>query len=115
MIIVLGEMLRIGTLVVIAGALVYKYWRTGDRGFLWLGLPVVVLPALPIGLGMRWAVDRLQSGEGVGFFPFTLVERGQMSIGSLLSLVGSCVHTVYTVLILIGILLLYSGRKGEVG
>jgi hypothetical protein len=63
-------------------ALVQKYRWTRDQGFRWLTLPLVVMPLLSFPL--RHWVDRLASGRGVGFFPFTLVERGEMSIGSLI-------------------------------
>jgi hypothetical protein len=95
-------------LAIVAG-LVQKYRRTNDQGFLWLGLPLVVMPLavmpllrFPLG---HW-LDRLASGRGVGFFPFTLVERGEMTIGSLVALFGSVQHLVSLGFFLIAILML---------
>ncbi len=69
--------------IAIIVALVYKYRRTGDRGFLWLGIPLVIGPLLviPLDYWLRDAVDRLAAGGRVGVFPFTLVEQGKMTMG----------------------------------
>jgi hypothetical protein len=77
-------------------ALVRKYWLTRDVGFVWLGVAVVIWPLVSqvLRYGGRVFVDRLGKGEPVGFYPFSLVERGQMSLGDLviwLSLFGQLI------------------------
>jgi hypothetical protein len=65
--------------------LVIKYLRTRDVGFVWLGVAVVIWPVVSslLNRGERLGIDRVISGRSVGFFPFTLVERGQTSVGNL--------------------------------
>ncbi len=96
----------------IAVALVVKYRRTGDTGFLWLGLALVVWPLLgfleaPL---VRVMVDRTLAGEPV-VFPFSLVAAGRMSIGSLVASLGYSSRLVRSSLVLLGILHLYRGRS----
>ena len=95
----------------IVAALVQKYRVTRDQGFFWLGLPLVMVPLLSFPL--RHWMDRLASGRRVGFFPFTLVERGEMSIGSLVALLGSVQHLVSLALFLLAILMLYRSKQSH--
>ena len=96
----------------VAALLVWKYRRTGDAGFLWLGLPLVVLPliALPLALWLQTGVDRLMLGEQVSIFPFTLVEEGRMTMGGLLTRLNLLEHVVWGVLSLVAVLA-FSGRR----
>ena len=82
--------------VAVAVLLVPKYRGTGDAGLLWLGLPLVVLPlvALPLALWLQAGVDRLLLGQHVNAFPFTLVEQGRLTMGSLLTLLNLVQHVV---------------------
>lgn len=88
--------------------LVWKYGRTGDAGFLWLGLPLVVLPlvAVPLALWLQAGVDKLLLGKQVSLFPFTLVEQGRLTMGSLLTLLNLVQHVVWGLLSLIAVLAL---------
>lgn len=97
----------------VAVLLVWKYRRTRDAGFLWLGLPLVLLPlvALPLALWLQAGVDRLVLGEQVNAFPFTLVEQGRLTMGSLLTLLNLMEHVVWGVLSLGAILALKGSRK----
>jgi hypothetical protein len=95
----------------IMAALIQKYRLTRDQGFLWLGLPLVVMPLLSFPL--RHWIDRLVGGRGVGFFPYTLVERGEMSIGNLVALLGKVQHWVTLGLFLIAILMLYKAKPSH--
>jgi len=95
----------------IMAALIQKYRLTRDQGFLWLGLPLVVMPLLSFPL--RHSIDRLASGRGVGFFPYTFVERGEMSIGSLVALLGHVQHWVTLGLFFIAILMLCKAKPSQ--
>lgn len=67
-----------------ATVLVRQYLRVRDVSFLWLGVAVVVWPLLSVllGVGQQIVTNRLTRGEAV-FFPFTLVQRGRLSLGGL--------------------------------
>ena len=101
----------------VAVLLACKYRRSGDVGFLWLGLPLVLLPlvALPLALWLQAGVDRLVLGQQVSTFPFTLVEQGRLTMGSLLTLLNLMEHVVWGVLALIAILALNGSRKAPGG
>lgn len=83
----------------IAVVLIRKYLRTHDVGLIWLGIAVVVWPLVSrlLDLGLRPLIDRLARHESVGFYPFSLVASGQLTLGGLLvdlelfsELVGVC-------------------------
>jgi hypothetical protein len=99
----------------IVAALFQKYRSTKDRGFIWLGVPLVISPLLGVPLThlLKLAIDRLSSGGHVGFYPFTLVERGEMTLGSLLALLSSVQHAIWLGLILIAILMLHRSTRSE--
>jgi len=87
----------------IAVVLVRKYLRTRDVGFVWLGIAVFIWPLVSglLEYGERLLIDRLVRGHPVGFYPFTLVEHGQMSAGVLINslnltqrLIGACLLLV---------------------
>ena len=101
--------------VAIIVALIHKYRRTGDRGFLWLGVPLVILPILgvPLDHWLHLAIDRLASGGRIGFFPFTLVEQGTMSLGSLVFLLTAVRQLVGAGLILVAILMLHRAKPSK--
>ena len=104
-----------GLYIAIIVALVHKYRRTGDRGFLWLGLPLVIGPLLgfPLDHWLRFAIDRLAGGGRVGLFPFTLVEQGTMTLGGLVSVLTLLRHLVWSGLMLVAILMLHKTKAGE--
>lgn len=97
-----------------AALLVCKYRRTGDIGFLWLGLPLAVLPlvALPLALWLQIGVDRLLLGEQVSDFPFSLVRQGRLTMGGLLTLLNLLEHLVWGILSLVAILALRPRWRG---
>jgi len=87
----------------IALILMRTYLRTRDAAFIWLGGAVVIWPFVSNALnaGERVLVDRTLRHEWVAFYPFTLVERGEVTMGSLISslailqqLVGVCLLLV---------------------
>jgi len=99
----------------VAVLLVWKYRRTRDAGFLWLGLPLVLLPimALPLALWLQVGVDRLVLGQQVSAFPFTLVEQGCLTMGGFLTLLNLVEHMVWGVLALVAVLALNGSRKAS--
>jgi len=73
--------------VAIAAILVRQYVRTRDAAFIWLGVAVIVWPGVSRLLedGQKVFIDHLINHQSVGFYPFTLVASGQMTIGSLMT------------------------------
>lgn len=69
----------------IAVILIQKYRRTHDAGLVWLGIAVVAWPLVSnlFGHGERAAIDWFIKRQPVGFYPFTLVERGVTTLGGL--------------------------------
>ena len=65
----------------LAVVLVRKYLRFREVGFIWLGVAVGVWPLASrlLEQGEKVLIDRLVRGELVGFYPFSLVERGQIT------------------------------------
>ncbi|MDZ4199532.1 MAG: hypothetical protein U1E27_09635 [Kiritimatiellia bacterium] len=100
----------------VAALLVWKYRATKDAGFLWLGLPLVLLPlmALPMALWLQAGVDRLALGQQVNAFPFTLIEQGRLTMGGLLTLLNLLQHVVWGVLSLVAIRVLRPHRARNV-
>ena len=101
--------------VAVAVLLVWKYRRTGDSGFLLLGLPLVLLPlvALPLAFWLQDGVDRLALGGQVSVFPFTLVEQRRLTLGGLITLLNLVEHVVWGVLSLVAILALRPRRAKD--
>jgi len=99
----------------VAMILLWKYRGTRDAGLLWLGLPLVLLPlvALPLAFWLQAGVDRLLLGQQVNVFPFTLVERGRLTMGGFLTLLNLVEHVVWGVLALIAVLALRPHRAKE--
>jgi hypothetical protein len=93
----------------IAIVLVRKYLRSRDVGFAWLCAAVVGWPLLSplLELGQRALMDRLRRGESV-FFPFSLVERGQLTAGDLIMFLG--ISRQFAGLLLLFIAVVYLGR-----
>lgn len=84
----------------IAVLLVRKYLLTRDVGFIWLGAAVLVWPVvshLLLDPLKSVLIDRLIHGQAIRIYPFTLVEHGEITIGSFVAsidwaqqLVGIC-------------------------
>jgi hypothetical protein len=94
--------------VVIAVVLVREYLHTRDVGFVWLGGAVVIWPLVSRLLrhGEDVLIDRLVRGRVVGFYRFTLVERGQMSIGGLMASLNLLEQVIGVALLLVAVLYL---------
>jgi hypothetical protein len=89
----------------LAVALIRKYVRTRDAGFIWLGMAVVIWP-LVARYGGRVLVDRLVNKQPIGFYPFTLVEQGQTSVGSFVYSLGLLEQLIGVGLLLVAVLYL---------
>ena len=101
-----------GLFVAVTVVLVCKYRESRQSGFLWLAVPLVLLPflSLPIAHWIKVAVDRLSAGEPNAMFPFSLVESGHMTLGSLLSFWNGASHIVWSGFVLAGIQMLGKRR-----
>ena len=103
----------------LAIAFLYKYRQTRDPGLLWLGVPLVVLPAvgmifgIPISHWMGSMVDKLSSGQPIGSFPFSLVESGRITLGTLIETINATKHLFWTALVFVGVLMLHHSRPPE--
>jgi hypothetical protein len=89
--------------IAIAIILVRKFLKTRDVGFIWLGVAVVIWPLVSrlFERGEHVFIDRLARHQSVGFYQFSLVERGQMTLGNLVvslalfqQLIGICLLLV---------------------
>jgi hypothetical protein len=92
----------------IAVVLVRKYLRTRDVGFVWLGVAVVVWPIVSrlLELGERTLIDRVVRHEWAGVYPFSLIERGQMTLGELVSSLALVQQLIGVCLLLVAVLYL---------
>jgi hypothetical protein len=101
-----------GLFIAVTVALVCNYRESRRSGFLWLAVPLVLLPliSLPLAHWIKVAVDRLSTGTANAMFPFSLVESGRMTLGSLLSLWNGVSHIVWSAFVLVGILMLGKRR-----
>ena len=93
----------------VAVLLIGKYRRTGDVGFIWLGVAVVVWPVvsrLLLDPLKGVAIDRLIRGHAIGLYPFTLVERGRITIGEFAASVNWTEQFVGICLLLVAVLYL---------
>jgi hypothetical protein len=86
-----------------------KYMRTRDAGFIWLGVAVVIWPAVSSLLDQRRDAlfDRLVKHQPIGFYPFSLVERGDITIGGLFTALATGQHLVGVLLLLVAVAYLY--------
>jgi hypothetical protein len=106
MTIILGS-INVALFVLIAVALAFKHRQSGQAGFLWLIMPLALLPLIGVVVA-NWievSVDGLQTTPPNVTFPFSLVESGRMSLGRVLSLLNMVQHLVWSTLVLVGILM----------
>ena len=99
----------------IAVVLVRKYLRTRDVDLVWLGVAVVIWPLVSRLLehGESVLIDRLVKGQSVGYFPFSLVERGQITIGGLFTSLNLLQQLVGIGLLLVAALYLYKTKDNS--
>jgi hypothetical protein len=99
--------------IAVAVVLFQNYRRTKEAGFLWLVMPMVLIPALalPVTLWRHAMADRMIAGKGAGLFPFTLVTQGRLTLGTLLTLLNFMDHVVWGVFALVAVLALVRQKK----
>jgi hypothetical protein len=99
----------------LAVAVTVKYLRTRDGGFIWLGIAVVIWPIISrlIDRYERIAIDGVMNHHSVGFFPFTLVDRGEMTMGNLFTILNLGERTVSVGLLLVAVFSLYRTKSSS--
>ena len=100
----------------IAVILVRKYLRTRDAGFVWLGGAVVIWPLIcnMLNAGERVLVGRISKHEWVALYPFTLVERGEVTVGSVVASLALIQQLVGVCLLLVAVFHLSRTTKDSV-
>lgn len=97
----------------LAVVLICKYLRTRDAGFIWLGVAVVIWPLITgmvdRGIGKYFA--RLRYSHLPGLYPFSLVERGQMTIGTFFMIIGSLQRLIEVGLLVVAVLYLCNTKS----
>jgi hypothetical protein len=97
----------------IAAVLGWQYKRTRDTGFIWLAVALVIWPIADTGLG-QWngiLIDRLAKGEKIGFYPFSLVSKGQITLGSLVAAESYLFQLCKSALILLALTRFYRAKR----
>ena len=96
----------------IAVVLVRKYVRTRDVGFIWLGIALVLWPVVSslLDRGQSVLLARLVNHRPIGFYPFSLVERGEMTIGAFFTVLATAQRLVGAVLLLVAVAYLCRAR-----
>ena len=71
--------------VAIVALLARQYFRTRDVALIWLAVAVVIWPFVSRMLqrGEKVLIDRVIAHQAVDLFPFSLVEKGQLTMGVL--------------------------------
>jgi hypothetical protein len=82
--------------------------RKRDVGFIWLGVALVLWPAVSslLDRGQAALLARLVTHQPIGFYPFSLVDRGDMTIGGLFTVLATAQHLVGVVLLLVAVVYL---------
>jgi hypothetical protein len=103
--------LTIGFNLAIAFILVRKFIRTRDAGFLWLGVATLIWPRISGLLESRelTSLRSIGSGQSVGF-PFSLVGRGEISVGGLFTFLKLLQLFVGAALLLVAVMYLYKAK-----
>jgi hypothetical protein len=99
--------------IAIAGVLIRTYIKLRDVGFIWLGVAVVIWPLMNrlIDTGERVFINRVANHQFVGFYPFSLVESGKITLGSLVYYFQLAQQTIGVCLLLIAVIYLYKGLE----
>ena len=92
----------------IVALLVRQYFRTRDLGLIWLAAAVVIWPLVSrmLQTGEKVFIDRLVRHQPVDLFPFSLVEKGQLTLGSLMLLLTYTQQLIGVALLLVAVLYL---------
>jgi hypothetical protein len=100
--------------IAIVALLVRQYLRLREPGLIWLAVAVVVWPFMSglLKTGERFLIDRIVHHQPVGFFPFSLLEKEQVSIGSLMLLLAYTEQLIGVALLLVAVFYLSRMRIG---
>jgi len=92
----------------IAAVLVRTYKRTGDVGLVWLALAIGIWPLVSrlLAFAERPLIDRVVRHQPVGFYPFSLVESGQLTLGQIVSYISAAEQIVGICLLLLAVVYL---------
>jgi ABC-type polysaccharide/polyol phosphate export permease len=92
----------------IVALLARQYFRTRDLGLIWLAVAVVIWPFVSrmLQTGEKVFIDRLVRHQPVDLFPFSLVEKGQLTLGSLMLLLTYTQQLIGVALLLVAVLYL---------
>src|SRR5579862_572636 len=102
---ILTALALIALYLALAVVLTRKYVRTHDIGFIWLGVAVFIWPLLSkvLDRGINVLIERLLRHQSIGVYPFTLVEHGDITIGSLLTAIATARQFVGVALLLVAV------------
>ncbi len=101
--------------IAIVALLARQYLRTRDIGLIWLAVAVVFWPFISrmLQTGEKVLIDRLVHHHPVDLFPFSLVEKGQITLGSLVLLLTYTQQLIGVVLLLVAVLYLSKMKIGR--
>jgi hypothetical protein len=101
--------------IAIVALLVRQYLRTREIGLIWLAVAVVVWPFMSrmLQTGEKVFFDLLARHQAVELFPFSLVESGQLTMGSLVSLLAYAQQLIGVVLLLVACFYLSKMKVGK--
>lgn len=99
--------------VVALYVLVQRYRRTHEEGYVWFIGALVVWPMLRSGWTIIESeyITRLTNEMPANFFPFSLVTRGFLTVGELLTISQYVYQLVYGILIIVAIVKLNPARE----
>jgi len=94
--------------VAIVALLARQYFRTRDLGLIWLAVAVVLWPFVSrmLQTGEKVFIDRLVRHQPVDLFPFSLVTKGELTLGSLMLLLTYTQQLIGVALLLVAVLYL---------
>lgn len=97
----------------LALALIAKYMRTRDAGFIWLGAAVILWPLCTYWLNRMEAtlLNRVIHGQPVGFYPFNLIAERRMTVPEFVRLSGSFQQLIGAALLLVAVLFLSRPKR----
>jgi hypothetical protein len=89
--------------------------RNRDIGLVWLGVAVVIWPLVSVLLqnGESVVIDGLVRGRLVGFYPFSLAQNGQMTIGSLVAPLGFVHQLIEVKLLVVAVVFLHRAKSND--
>jgi hypothetical protein len=89
-------------------ALSIQFLRTRNAGFLWLIAAIFVWPRIG-GFGIRSVIQRYTAHQPLTWYPANLVQKGKISIGTLILSLNAIQEIVAMILLMVAIF--YLGRK----